>query len=331
MMPTRAFQREGLLARTAPFIAVAVGQAATVAFQDGVDRTRLVQGFVAIGVLIVGIFCVPWGRLPRWTDAIIPLAFFVAIALLRDAAGGRSSAVGSLVLLPVVWFALFATGREVVAGVIGALAVFALPALLIGGANYPRTEFDRGFNLLLVASMIGFVVHRLVVARASLTAELARLADTDHLTGLPNRGAWIRKLDQAVTLASRSNQPLCVAIFDMDGLKAINDSGGHAAGDLAITGAASAWAAAAPPLAMIARLGGDEFGLILPGFDVTSATAEVDALRRAALPYASSVGLAQYTAPESARVLLGRADEALYAAKEGGRQRTSVAAILAAG
>ena len=119
----------------------------------------------------------------------------------------------------------------------------------------------------------------------------------------------------------------------MDGLKAINDSGGHAAGDLAVT---QVQRAPGPPrpgqLAMIARLGGDEFGLILPGFDVTSATAEVDALRRAALPYASSVGLAQYTAPQSARVLLGRADEALYAAKEGGgTKRASVAAILAAG
>ena len=113
----------------------------------------------------------------------------------------------------------------------------------------------------------------------------------------------------------------------------INDSGGHAAGDLAITGCSERLGRRGPTI-------GDDRpsrrrqipGLILPGFDVTSATtANGNALRRAALPYASSVGLAQYTAPESARSVLGRADEALYAAKEGGRQRTSVAAILAAG
>ena len=202
MMPTRAFQREGLLARTAPFIAVAVGQAATVAFQDGVDRTRLVQGFVAIGVLIVGIFCVPWGRLPRWTDAIIPLAFFVAIALLRER--GRRTIISRRL-------ACAAAGRLVRplrnrprggSGSHRRPRRVRPPSIAHRRSELPaHREHDRGFNLLLVASMIGFVVHRLVVARACRSPpKLARLADTDHLTGLPNRGAGIRKLDQAVTL-----------------------------------------------------------------------------------------------------------------------------------
>jgi diguanylate cyclase (GGDEF)-like protein len=307
-----------------------VGEATTVAFQDHVDQARLVQGLVAIGVLIAGIFCVPWGRLPRWTDAIVPLAFLLAVALLRDAAGGGASAVGSLVLLPVVWFALFGTGREVAAAVIGTVAVFIVPALTVGPPNYPGTEMARGFNLLLVASMIGYVVRRLVRARAGLTADIARVADTDSLTGLPNRGAWIRMLDDAVTAASRSQEPLWVAILDIDDLKAINDQGGHAAGDLAITSSADAWSSQAAASTTIARLGGDEFGVLLAGRTEAEALDELDALRQAALPYACSVGLAQYAAPESPRDLLGRSDKALYVAKNDGRNTVSVAPSLIA-
>lgn len=325
MQAARAFERDGLLSRTGPFIAVAATVTATLLFKDDVDRSEWRAGAVVIAVLVLAIFVIPWARLPRWTDAVVPLAFLFAVAILRNAEGGQPSTTGSLVLLPVLWFGLYGSSGEVVAGVAGAVAVLVLPAIVVGGSRYPLSDIESAINLSLIVAMVGFVVHTLVAGRAALAAEIAHRADTDSLTGLPNRGAWIRQLDRAVERAKYAGEPLCVAIIDIDGLKEINDAGGHLAGDRALTTSAEAWAASASSSAMLARLGGDEFGVIMPGVTKDEAIRELEALRRAAFPYASSAGLAEYDAPESARVLLGRADQALYGAKKGGRNKAGIA------
>jgi len=91
---------------------------------------------------------------------------------------------------------------------------------------------------------------------------VAQQAQTDALTGLLNRGAWDRLLEAEELRCRRYGHAAAVALIDLDGLKQVNDTAGHAAGDQLIASAAQALRAAARGADLVARLGGDEFGLL---------------------------------------------------------------------
>ena len=151
--------------------------------------------------------------------------------------------------------------------------------------------------------------------RAELVAQLRSDAMRDPLTALPNRRAWEEELERDTASARRSGEPLSVAVLDVDGLKAVNDTRGHAAGDQLLREAARAWSGALRRQDLLARLGGDEFGVLLAGTDATTA-AEVLARVAAAAPGCPcSVGVVERRPGESVRDLLHRADIAMYADK----------------
>jgi len=113
---------------------------------------------------------------PPWTRAVAPLGYFAVVVLLRGAAGGAVSGFGPLVLLPVVWLALYGTRRELVVAVGLVAATFTLPVLLGGGSAYPVSEWRRALMWVMVAPLVGFAIQRLVhevEARASESAERA--------------------------------------------------------------------------------------------------------------------------------------------------------------
>jgi diguanylate cyclase (GGDEF)-like protein len=114
---------------------------------------------------------------------------------------------------------------------------------------------------------------------------------------------------------------LCVAIIDLDHFKAYNDHHGHQAGDLVLKGAASAWRAEVRSTDLLARYGGEEFVLLLPACALEDAVQIVERLRKVTPLVTCSVGLARWDFQESPRELVERADQALYAAKAGGRNR----------
>lgn len=128
----RPFQKAGLLARVGPFVAAAVVVFALVLLGDVTDALDLWVAAGLIVALIVAIFAIPWDSLPRWTDAVVPLVYLVVVAVLRDAEGGQSASVNMLVLLPVIWFALFGTRTELVVYVLGSVAIFVLPVIFVG-------------------------------------------------------------------------------------------------------------------------------------------------------------------------------------------------------
>ncbi|MEV4347481.1 diguanylate cyclase [Actinoplanes sp. NPDC049596] len=142
-------------------------------------------------------------------------------------------------------------------------------------------------------------------------------ADTDPLTGLPNRRAWQRLLDRAEKLYERLADPTVVVMIDLDKLKAINDSQGHTAGDAYIKAAATALAGAVRETDVVARLGGDEFGVLLP--QCTEADAEaVMARMRLELEgaaVAASIGWTAVTPKDGFAAALERADANMYAEK----------------
>ena len=158
--------------------------------------------------------------------------------------------------------------------------------------------------------------------RAELMAALAEVARTDDLTGLPNRRAWDEALDRELARAKRETTPLCIGIVDLDRFKDYNDVHGHQGGDRLLKQLAASWGAEMRATDVLARYGGEEFALALPGCDLDDAQVLVERLR-AATPaeQTCSAGLVLWNGEETAEQLFGRADKALYAAKEGGRDR----------
>jgi diguanylate cyclase (GGDEF)-like protein/PAS domain S-box-containing protein len=164
------------------------------------------------------------------------------------------------------------------------------------------------------------------IERAALLERLERMTRTDELTGLTNRRAWDSEVSREVVRAGREQQPLAIAMLDLDRFKLYNDQLGHQAGDRLLKEAAGAWRSVLRETDLLARYGGEEFAVALPGCDSDLATRLVERLR-AVTPggQSCSAGLACWDGEESADDLLGRADAALYEAKQGGRDRTVLA------
>jgi len=173
-----------------------------------------------------------------------------------------------------------------------------------------------------VAELPAWLASSLRAARHQLAQE----ASTDPLTGLANRRAWEPAFRQLLEQARTSGRPVAVLIVDLDHFKSYNDSRGHLAGDVLLRGFAESIRTVAPPLAVAARWGGEEFVVAVP--DVTDAEAIAVAERiRGVVPdgQSCSVGIASSDAVDTELTLLGRADAALYRAKESGRDRVEAA------
>src|SRR5690606_25021671 len=110
-------------------------------------------------------------------------------------------------------------------------------------------------------------------------ARLAELAATDDLTGLKNRRHFREALDGAFSLAVRQDQPLSVALLDVDRFKPCNDAHGHAAGDAVLRALARVLREQVRPHDLVARHGGEQFALLLPAADAGDAHAVAERLR----------------------------------------------------
>jgi diguanylate cyclase (GGDEF)-like protein len=158
-------------------------------------------------------------------------------------------------------------------------------------------------------------------------ANLAEQSSTDPLTGLANRRAFARTLDQAITQAHALGTPLSVAIVDIDHFKSINDLHGHAEGDRVLQSLGAMLLSTEAARGRVARFGGEEFVRLLPDRALDDAARESEYLREAVaamptgLPVTISIGVAMLQPGEDASSLLARADQALYRAKHEGRDR----------
>lgn len=172
-----------------------------------------------------------------------------------------------------------------------------------------------------------------------LRAELHKvrlLSMTDEFTGLPNRRAFMRRLEDEVGRAQRYGTPLALAIMDLDGFKQVNDTFGHMAGDRILRCYADQILSTFRHHDMVARYGGEEFAVLLPNTVLEGAGRALSKVQAKAaqficehegteLPLPTfSAGLTLYHAGEPMTVLLERADRALYRAKRLGRNRIEV-------
>jgi diguanylate cyclase (GGDEF)-like protein len=180
--------------------------------------------------------------------------------------------------------------------------------------------------LLVVARMAGLI--RQVEQQA---AQLEKLAERDPLTGAANRRAWDRTLPVEMDRARRAGTPLAVALLDLDHFKRFNDQYGHQAGDQLLKIATAAWQSLLRSSDLLARYGGEEFAVLLPSSTLGQAVEVVGRLL-AVTPLAQtfSAGVALWHGDETSDQIVARADQALYQAKEAGRNQV-LAALAAPG
>jgi diguanylate cyclase (GGDEF)-like protein len=222
-----------------------------------------------------------------------------------DLSAAREAGARSMVIVPLMH------RRKAV----GALKVYA-------GRPFAFAERELRVTQMLAGSLGS------AIARAELLERIAGASATDRLTGLPNRRAWDERAPRDLARASRSGNPVCLALLDLDHFRAFNDAHGHAAGDTLLKTCAARWWDSVRTVDLLARLGGEEFALLLPNCIAPDAVIAVERLRASTRDLRSvSAGIAQWDMQEPLESLMLRADVALYKAKKGGRDRVELADV----
>jgi diguanylate cyclase (GGDEF)-like protein len=202
-------------------------------------------------------------------------------------------------------------------------------------SNLADAWFGLAISVLMAVGMLG--IQRLFGDLKTQQAKLDVLARTDALTGLPNRRETMERLQGELQRSRRSGRPVAVLMFDIDHFKQVNDTWGHAAGDLILRAVAETAQASLRRIDSCGRIGGEEFLVLLPETDHVEAQGTAERLRVAIadcrvqsadrnLHVTVSIGVAIHLSDteQSVEDLLQRADKALYAAKAGGRDRVAI-------
>ncbi|MBZ9707585.1 GGDEF domain-containing protein [Mesorhizobium sp. ESP7-2] len=318
-------------ARLAVVAAFAVFLGATIAFNGGLAQK--------------------YGVAPPWT----PMLFFLATAtitvyfvqdlprqsLARMMAYQLPYAAMQFVGLGIVWSSRQSRGRLdlILMAVLAASGLqfaskpFIAHALGGWGAN-PQAYLQSSYALVSqsLGTVFGLALALLILAILvrDVLAEVISKSEVDTLSGLLNRGGFTRHAELAVQDATRLGVPVAMVIADLDHFKTVNDSFGHASGDRVIEAFAGLLREAAEGDHMVGRIGGEEFAIILTGANLAAARLFAEGTRHAfgALPInglpadsrcTSSFGIAELHMGEGFPDLMRRADEALYLAKNAGR------------
>jgi diguanylate cyclase (GGDEF)-like protein len=241
--------------------------------------------------LVIGVGCITWSVWAAGPTAESQAAalFYGFLAAFASAFLNRRQAIAYLTLAGVLY----------------------LGALLTHWREQMATQWTM--------NMFAIAVPCLVIG--TLVGRLRQLALHDTLTGLPNRRLLDETLATRINMAARDGRTFAVVALDLDGLKEVNDSEGHAAGDRLLRSAAHGWASVLRSADSLARVGGDEFVLVLSETDLHGALDTVQRLRDAVPQAKFSAGVVCWSG-QSIDELLRRADAGLYASKKMGGGRT---------
>ena len=269
-----------------------------------------------------------YDAMPKWAFAALNAAGAALLVWTVFAGGDGAQAVVPLLALPAAYAAFFLGKAEVVATV--ALAAGGYAAAALAGPGLPAAQVTvAAIGIAAAAWLVG-------MQRANANRLIWRLSDaavTDSLTGLMNRRGFQELIATELERARRSGQPLSLVIGDLDHFKTLNDSFGHGAGDRALEQLSLILDTAKRRIDTAARIGGEEFAVVLPDSDHHAAYILAERMRREVRetfmyePYELTISLGVATFPahaSSVEALVEQADEALYAAKALGRDRTVV-------
>jgi len=212
-------------------------------------------------------------------------------------------------------------------------AVDRVRGLEIGAADYVMKPFDQGELLARIATQVK--LKNLYDELQEKNRMLEELSKKDGLTDLYNRRYFQERVTEEFSRARRYDFPMSFIIFDIDHFKKINDTHGHPAGDEVLRYIARMLASHIRDVDVAARYGGEEFGLILPHTKLSNAVNVAERIRQqigakpvelqsSSIPVTISLGVAGIpdNNPKSADELIQFADDALYKAKQAGRNRT---------
>ena len=311
----------------------------------------LIDPVGARSTLELRLLCLLIGLIPAVVFAKVRNRYLLQATIALTLAGGvvlftaittRLHAQPALLLGGYMFFSLavllICQGFSAEFGVACAIGTGAMPHILTW------LGFTPGFQQLEYAMLIWPAVGMSCVALVALGHNYGVLYDTrlrlelvsalDPLTETANRRLFMPLLEKEIARSKRFGHPLSLLMIDIDWFKKVNDEHGHPVGDIVLQQFADTCRAAIRESDTLARLGGDEFGVLLPETDKAGALALAEAVRSTiemspalgqgghTVPYTVSVGAVQALPSDfHGASLIGRADAALYEAKQSGRNR----------
>ena len=327
----------------------------------GLASTAEVRVWTACSVLgLIAVYAAirsGWSR--RFKDPALTLAqilYAITCCAAAFVIAGPARGVTLPILAIILMFGIFGlTTRQMLGVLVYSLVAFGVASGVVAARDepdYPTVVAAAYVGMVIVVLLSStFLTTRVQSTREHLRrqkAELAQaleqirqLATHDDLTGLLNRRAMLDRMQLEQRRSLRSGSPLLIAQLDIDHFKAVNDTHGHAAGDLVLQSFADTVRRNVRDTDVLARWGGEEFVLLLCDTPAADAVALMERLRQAVqamqVPVAQggqpitvtvSIGLARHTPADPLAGTLERADQALYAAKAGGRNRVVPAPCL---
>ena len=327
----------------------------------GLASTAEVRVWTACSVLgLIAVYAAirsGWSR--RFKDPALTLAqilYAITCCAAAFVIAGPARGVTLPILAIILMFGIFGlTTRQMLGVLVYSLVAFGVASGVVAARDepdYPTVVAAAYVGMVVVVLLSStFLTTRVQSTRQHLRrqkAELAQaleqirqLATHDDLTGLLNRRAMLDRMQLEQRRSLRSGSPLLIAQLDIDHFKAVNDTHGHAAGDLVLQSFADTVRRNVRDTDVLARWGGEEFVLLLCDTPAADAVALMERLRQAVqamqVPVAQgdgpitvtvSIGLARHTPAHPLAGTLERADRALYAAKAGGRNRVVPAPCL---
>ena len=327
----------------------------------GLASTAEVRVWTACSVLgLIAVYAAirsGWSR--RFKDPALTLAqilYAITCCAAAFVIAGPARGVTLPILAIILMFGIFGlTTRQMLGVLVYSLVAFGVASGVVAARDepdYPTVVAAAYVGMVVVVLLSStFLTTRVQSTREHLRrqkAELAQaleqirqLATHDDLTGLLNRRAMLDRMQLEQRRSLRSGSPLLIAQLDIDHFKVVNDTHGHATGDLVLQSFADTVRRNVRDTDVLARWGGEEFVLLLCDTPAADAVTLMERLRQAVqamqVPVAQggqpitvtvSIGLARHTPADPLAGTLERADRALYAAKAGGRNRVVPAPCL---
>jgi diguanylate cyclase (GGDEF)-like protein len=310
------------------------------------DRREQFGNCIGVQTLLVTLIGAGWGlSLAILDHGAVDYLFYLRVMILSAA---LSFTVGALSVFRRMYIA-YALGLALPAMIYMGAGSFGADSIsmIVVGLVYLGVMLLMSFDTcdrIRRAAMDHLAVvdltHRLQSAldeEVKLRTAMSLLARVDDLTGISNRRAILETLTNELARCHRFGTPLAVLMIDIDHFKQINDSHGHAAGDIALKQLVQAMGQVVRETDLAGRLGGEEFLIVMPSVERDNALTAAERLRQAVasleftigkshLAMTISLGVAFFRAGDSVDRLLARADAALYRAKAGGRNRVEIEA-----
>lgn len=308
----RVRDRSSRYARLTAALAAILGLLATLELAEGrhtVSGTVLETVLVVAAVVIV-LTVLLRGPLPGWVGIVVVLVAAVVTIHAVGYSTERPNAISGVQQIPILatylaWVYPANVARMTVAGIVGAVS----GAVVLGPFGQTGATFS-------ISTVVGTALFTWLCVEIGiqLRSQTRSEAQTDVLTGVLNRRGFHDRARVEFRRAARRDEPVAVAVMDLDDFKSVNDVGGHAAGDEVLRMLVRQWVQQIRAEDTIARIGGDEFALMLPSTTAADARTMLASLRRGAV-HPWSWGVAELRDDDGVADVIRRADRAMYRGK----------------